>query len=779
MSDTEDHDDQGNSEEQKKTVIIEDYDIAAAEAKALPKFDLNVALTLLASDSQDLLQQIEKDEAELTAMRQLVVQQARRNFVLERELVEIDEKIKLLVRNRISVQEVMSSTNVDHEGATQNITPLQGKRNLYEDLFYILQAKPVYFARLCCLVNQSQTPSFVQTVVFDMYGDQYDTREERLLLHMFHMILKHEIQSSSSRGSLLRANTPITHMLSAYAKRGQGLSILKEILEEPLKEIANRKDLNLEVDPAKIYTQMISDYETKTGQSSSFNKAADLPEILANSEVKAILQQRVKDLEYYVDLILKRVMNAVNNIPYGMRWICKQLATLSKTKFPDAERYQIGSVIGGFLYLRFFNPAIVAPDAINLIQIKPSRTCRRNLTLIAKVLQNLSNGVLFRDKEEYMKPMNTYIERTRDALQDYFDKLIAVDDLSDALQVDKYLEHTSVRMNTISISFNQIFLIHSLLLQHLDIVTNNKSDDPVRGILKLLGPSPPQVPKNDNRVVALQLQDRREQRLSTAVDAFAQPKTSSIVNQAKTLLLSILRLLPKQTQAENLEEFLKTERDKASSESDTNLADHITNVVSMLRSLLNFEGVFKKMPTPDETFNNFLWEIAMEIQDKNNKMGQLKKRLGMVGQALKAIQSHHEYLRQRLELYKQYLENVRKGSSQAPVADKKDDKKKKVQMLKFTHEKLEKDGVITKVDPSIPKAILKSCNYTFECVAPGQFEINVVVKKGFDVKVFQKPISLALEELLRMQEHGQQVFTLETVELNVNLLIHLLNTKFM
>ncbi len=102
------------------------------------------------------------------------------------------------------------------------------------------------------MVQSKEIQPFVQLVVFDMYGDQYDTREERLLLALFRRALKSELRHSSSKGSLLRANTAITQMLSAYARRGQGLSILKDILEQPLKEITSRKDLNLEIDPRLV-----------------------------------------------------------------------------------------------------------------------------------------------------------------------------------------------------------------------------------------------------------------------------------------------------------------------------------------------------------------------------------------------------------------------------------------------------------------------------------------------------------------------------------------------
>ncbi len=40
------------------------------------------------------------------SVRQSIQRESRKNFVLERSLADMDEKIKLLVKNRISVQEV-------------------------------------------------------------------------------------------------------------------------------------------------------------------------------------------------------------------------------------------------------------------------------------------------------------------------------------------------------------------------------------------------------------------------------------------------------------------------------------------------------------------------------------------------------------------------------------------------------------------------------------------------------------------------------------------------
>lgn len=202
--------------------------------------------------------------------RQQIAAAARQNFILERELSQIDDKIKLLIKNRISVQDILSNPHLNDEKKEMEAKPsiIAQNRQLYEEFFWILQQQPKYLAILSRLLNVTDMPVFVQMVVFDLFGDQYDTREERQLLLLFQHALRNEIAQCNDRSTLLRSNTAVTQMLSSYARRGQGLTILKEILGDPIREICADKTLNLEVQPLKVYTQLITDHEMKTGQPS-------------------------------------------------------------------------------------------------------------------------------------------------------------------------------------------------------------------------------------------------------------------------------------------------------------------------------------------------------------------------------------------------------------------------------------------------------------------------------------------------------------------------------
>jgi hypothetical protein len=54
-------------------------------------------------------------------------------------------------------------------------------------------------------------------------------------------------------------------------------------------------------------------------------------------------------------------------------------------KYPEATDYAICSLIGGFFFLRFINPAIVTPQAYMLIDSLPpsAKHPRRTLTLVS------------------------------------------------------------------------------------------------------------------------------------------------------------------------------------------------------------------------------------------------------------------------------------------------------------------------------------------------------------------------------------------------------------
>lgn len=60
---------------------------------------------------------------------------------------------------------------------------------LYGRLLFLLQTTPEYIARLIRLVSLKEIDGLLQIVMFSLYGNQYEDREEHLLLSMFEVSL--------------------------------------------------------------------------------------------------------------------------------------------------------------------------------------------------------------------------------------------------------------------------------------------------------------------------------------------------------------------------------------------------------------------------------------------------------------------------------------------------------------------------------------------------------------------------------------------------------------
>jgi Ras GTPase-activating-like protein IQGAP2/3 len=210
---------------------------------------------------------------------------------------------------------------------------------LYGNLFHLLQAEPRIIAGLSRIISLGQIDTLLQTVMFTLFGNQYDTREEYLLLSVFQVffaltenVLAAEFESASSFAGLMRANTPISRMMTTYTRRGPGQAYLKVVLSERLNKLLSLKDLDLEINPLKVYEQMIRDIENSMGEC-QLPKSVTSEEASMNPDVQAIIAPRVKTLMEIGASFLSVIMSSVDQIPYGIRWICKQIRSLTKVFF--------------------------------------------------------------------------------------------------------------------------------------------------------------------------------------------------------------------------------------------------------------------------------------------------------------------------------------------------------------------------------------------------------------------------------------------------------------
>ncbi len=147
--------------------------------------------------------------------------------------------------------------------------------------------------------------------------------------------------------------------------------------------------LDCEVDPAKL---------------------ADQSKLVANQA----------NLTAYVRSVLDSVVGGgAESLPPDLAFICSVLWRGVEGKFGKFKY----AAVGGFLFLRFLCPATLTPDVHGILANEVPKELRRTLTLVAKVLQNVSNGVEFGKKEEFMIPFNPLINEQIPRLAAFFESV--------------------------------------------------------------------------------------------------------------------------------------------------------------------------------------------------------------------------------------------------------------------------------------------------------------------------------------------------------------------
>jgi hypothetical protein len=198
-------------------------------------------------------------------------------------------------------------------------------------------------------------------------------------------------QNVNSPTTVFRNNTLSTKFIGIYMRR-IGLQYLKVVLSSFIQDVSAADDsLSFELDPRRL----------PEGEDLSKNQS---------------------NLILYVRRIVSTITSdvAIDSMPHEMRMIAKWIAD-----FAASYGWRHEPLVGGFVFLRLFNPAIVSPETFDLATGNDvSAHARRNLVMVSKVVQNLANGLIEFKKEPYMECMNSVLEELNPSVQLYLNHLV-------------------------------------------------------------------------------------------------------------------------------------------------------------------------------------------------------------------------------------------------------------------------------------------------------------------------------------------------------------------
>ncbi|WRT69099.1 uncharacterized protein IL334_006083 [Kwoniella shivajii] len=192
------------------------------------------------------------------------------------------------------------------------------------------------------------------------------------LLGLMRALIEREIALTNHESELFRANSVTMRMLTIFAKT-YGYNYVRATLQPLVLSLVEKPaECSFELDPSK---------------------ASGTEDIERNADHLRLMCQALLDL----------ICSSTPRVPLLFKALCHHIWEIVEDRFPDSRH----SAIGSFIFLRFFCPAIVSPESIDLDVNPDTRETRRALLLITKVIQNLANNVVF--KEPHMKVLNNFL----------------------------------------------------------------------------------------------------------------------------------------------------------------------------------------------------------------------------------------------------------------------------------------------------------------------------------------------------------------------------------
>ena len=371
------------------------------------------------------------EEVEFERLRKTVVQHVRQNEMADQYITQLDIKIALLVKNKITLDEVVkhqkhfggsvSGLLTNTEISSKDPFDLKAlnkasRRKLehYQELFFVLQTQSQYLARLFKRLREQATAEKecerIKHLMMGLFGYAQKRREEYYLIKLITRSVKEEVDSCSSLQEYLRGNFFWAKLFGAYVKSPRDRKYMRDVLGPIVKEnVIDNPELDLESDPMQIYLSVIENEQLRTGQRSQ--RRTDIPreEAIRDEETKRNFIIHLQDLRDIADQFLAAVEEHLHKMPYGVRYVAQQMFVSLKAHFKDDEPAHILQIVGHWVWKYYLQPALIEPEKFGVVDRGLSQDHKRNLGEVAKVLGQVCAGRLFGKENVFLQPLNSYV----------------------------------------------------------------------------------------------------------------------------------------------------------------------------------------------------------------------------------------------------------------------------------------------------------------------------------------------------------------------------------
>ncbi|GAB6018765.1 Ras GTPase-activating-like protein iqgap1 [Chamberlinius hualienensis] len=746
------------------------------------------------------------EELSFHQMQSEIVRMIRNNQQLEQDLATMDIKIGLLVKNRITLQDVIAhgkklnkksreDIETNFTSGSQGCRPFnketQQKINAYQHLFYLLQSEPRYLSNLLFLTLSIKTTKFLESAIVSIFNYASNQREEYLLLKLFSYALREEIRLKVDKpNDIITGNSLVIKMIVGFNRNQRGQGALRDLLGPLVKQVIEDKTLKINTNPIEVYKQWVNQIETESGQLSGLAYNVDQDEALKHTEVVNQLEASIESLKTVTLLFFNAILGSLSKIPYGILYMAKVLKSSLEEKFPEASHKEILKVVGNFLYYRYINPAVVSPDAFNIIDIGGGESLsleqRRNLASVAKILQFAASMNGFGADSPHLLSLNSFIIDCHKQFKTFFENACEVEELKTHFKIDEYTELTMLTKPAIYISYKEVCDMHILLLDQENVIAP-EVDDPLHEHLEDLGEKPDVDAISESPDICLTLSSKFK------MEESKRNEINETLVVTKQMIVDVMRCIYTCSIPDMLNQvvddsmILRFNQIRESNEKNQSLVygkeeflnrsltfDGSTLEETMKMTLNNLQFLeSESCVSSKDNYQELLNIIAMDIRNRHQYRRRRRQDLIHMKTTLNNLKEKNAFFEDQVNYYhlyiKQCLKNMKPGKKM-----KMSKKLKTMRTLKYTGAKLHEKGIITDID-GLTKNQFK--NVLFE-ISPTDTDGSFAVKVKY-MGTNMADVKLDIQSLLEYQYDGVSVMKMfDRAQINVNLLLFLFNTKF-
>jgi Ras GTPase-activating-like protein IQGAP2/3 len=636
------------------------------------------------------------EEIEFERLRKTVVQQVRQNEMAEQYIDQLDIKIALLVKNKITLDDVMQHQRTfgGHTGSLLSNTPMSSgnqfdlkalnknsrkKLESYQQLFFTLQTQPQYLARLFKRIREEgraeQECKRIETLMMGLFGYAQKRREEYYLLRLIARSVKEEVDGSASITDYLRGNYFWSKLFANYTRSPRDRKFLRDLLGPLVREnIIEDPSLDLESDPMQIYRSAINNEELRTGQPS--RRPLNIPREVAikDKETRDMFIDHLRDLREISDQFLVALEDLLHKMPYGIRFISQQTFQSLCERFPREPQQYLLQIVGQWVWRFYLQPALTSPEQVGVIERQLSPLQKRNLGEVSKVLSQVSLGKIFGGENIYLQPLNAYVGDAIERMGHIITNLISVPDAESTFDIDEFNDLYAKTKPTLYIKMADIFAIHNLVAAEIPQICPNR-DDMLREIVLELG----SAKNNESEMLGVsssEIQMTLNPKLHDVEDPEAEVK--ALFMETKRCVLYIIRvqsgpnlmeILVRNISPEDDEKWQALLREEFAAGSNTrgaySDANTLVDITSMsylalkrtaLENIMKLEKIGRI--SRHNYYQDILNAIALDIRTKSRRRIQRQRELEGVRLTLGNLHEKAVYLEQQRKSYDNYIEQA-------------------------------------------------------------------------------------------------------------------------